>query len=65
MHVTGLVDALGPVAQALWDYEGFFEAVQFAKTELGRMQASAKQQIRVRSPQTLIVQARFEVEAEK
>ena len=66
MHVTGLVDALGPVAQALWDNEGFFEAVQFAKTELGRMQAWAKkQQIGVRSPQTLIVQARFEVEAEK
>ena len=56
LHVTGLVDALAPVAQALWDKE-FIAAVGFAKDELGRMQAWAKQQIVVRSPQTLIVPA--------
>jgi hypothetical protein len=54
LHVTGLVDALTPVAQALWDKE-LIAAVGFAKDELGRMQAWAKQQIVVRSPQTLIV----------
>src|SRR2546429_240108 len=52
LHVAGLIDALWPVAQALWNKE-FVAAVDSAKDELGRMQAWAKQQIGVRSPQTL------------
>ena len=63
MHVTGLVDALGPVAQAVWDKD-FVWAVTFCKKELQRMAAWAKQQIGVRAPQTLIVPATFKSEGE-
>ena len=58
-HVASLVDALEPVAQALWDQD-FVDAVGFATTELGRMQAWVKHQIGVRAPQVLIVPAPFE-----
>ena len=59
MHVTGLIDALGQTAQALWDKD-FVDAVASCKEELARIQAWAKQQIGVRSPQTLIVPATYE-----
>ena len=53
-HIRGSVTALLPAAQALWD-EGFVEAVATAQTCLGRMESWVAQQVKVRSPQTLLV----------
>lgn len=53
-HIRGSVTALLPAAQALWD-EGFVEAVGTAQTCLGRMESWVAQQVKVRSPQTLLV----------
>lgn len=46
--------ALIPASQALWD-AGFHDAMAKVKKDLERMQAWAKHQLHVRSPQTLLV----------
>ena len=53
-HIASSLVALQPVALAMWDKE-FSEAVQYAQQCVHRMRAWTKQQIRVRSPQTLLV----------
>ena len=53
-HIEGHLVALTPASQALWDH-GFIEAVGFCTVQVGRMQAWAKQQLKVKSPQTLLV----------
>ncbi|TKA66472.1 hypothetical protein B0A49_09842 [Cryomyces minteri] len=53
-NIEGHLTALRPAAQALWDGE-FADAVVEANANVTRMQAWAKHQITVRSPQTLIV----------
>lgn len=58
-HIESSVGALGPVSQAMWDAE-FVDAVGHAKKCLGRMQAWVGQQIKVRSPQTLLVPVKTE-----
>lgn len=58
-HIESSVGALGPVSQAMWDGD-FIEAVGHAKKCLGRMQAWVGQQIKVRSPQTLLVPVKTE-----
>ena len=63
MHTAGLIDALQPTAQARWD-GGFVDALAFCQEELSRMQAWAKQQIEVSSPQVLSVPAPFEGESD-
>ncbi|KAK4937352.1 hypothetical protein LTR28_009863 [Elasticomyces elasticus] len=57
-NIEGHLTALRPVAQALWDGE-FVDAVVEASTNVARMQAWAKYQITVRSPQTLIVPSKM------
>jgi hypothetical protein len=53
-HIRVSVTALMPAAQALWD-EGFVAAVGVAQGCLGRMESWVLHQIKVRSPQTLLV----------
>lgn len=53
-HIESSVTALQPVAMAMWDAD-FSEAVVFARQCVHRMQAWVRQQIKVRSPQTLLV----------
>lgn len=53
-HIASSLAALQPVALAMWDKE-FSEAVEYGQQCLHRMRAWTKQQIRVRSPQTLLV----------
>ena len=53
-NIQGGVAALVPVSQALWDAQ-FQDAVAEAQETLGRMQAWVSQQMKVRSPQTLLV----------
>jgi hypothetical protein len=53
-HIRVSVTALLPAAQALWD-EGFVEGVTTAQGCLGRMESWVRQQVKVRSPQTLLV----------
>ncbi|MCJ1247944.1 hypothetical protein MMC30_005159 [Trapelia coarctata] len=53
-HIEGHLLALTPASQALWDH-GFIEAVAFCSEQVGRMQAWAKEQLKVKSPQTLLV----------
>lgn len=55
-HVESHFTALVPASQALWDKE-FIETVVFCMGQLTRMVAWVKQQIKVRSPQTLLVPA--------
>jgi ferredoxin-nitrate reductase len=45
---------LSPSAQATWD-KAFISAVAFLQTQLGRMQAWTKQQLKSRAPQALLV----------
>jgi ferredoxin-nitrate reductase len=56
-HIRGSVTALQPAAQALWD-EGFVEGVGTALKCLGRMESWVGHQVKVRSPQTLLVPVR-------
>ncbi|KAL2132003.1 hypothetical protein VTI74DRAFT_4309 [Chaetomium olivicolor] len=58
-HIQSSLTALFPAAQALWD-EGFVEAVSGAQKALGRMESWVKQQVKVRSPQTLLVPVKKE-----
>lgn len=53
-HIGSSLMALEPVALAMWDNE-FSAAVQFAQQCVHRMRAWVKHQLRVRSPQTLLV----------
>lgn len=53
-HIQSSVTALLPAVQALWDQE-FVAAVENAQACLRRMRAWVMQQIKVRSPQTLLV----------
>lgn len=53
-HVEGHLVALKMASQALWDH-GFIEVVGFCGMQVGRMQAWAKEQLKVNSPQTLVV----------
>jgi len=53
-HVRVSLAALIPAAQALWDRE-FVEAVQTADKCLSRMESWVDHQVKVRSPQTLLV----------
>lgn len=53
-HIRVSVTALLPAAQALWD-EGFVQAVATAQECLGRMESWVSHQVKVRSPQTLLV----------
>ncbi|KAK4159956.1 nitrate reductase [Cladorrhinum sp. PSN259] len=53
-HIRSSLTALAPVALAMWDEE-FSDAVEYAQQCVSRMRAWVKQQIRVRSPQTLLV----------
>jgi anaerobic selenocysteine-containing dehydrogenase len=53
-HIRVSVTALLPAAQALWD-EGFVHAVATAQECLGRMESWVSHQVKVRSPQTLLV----------
>lgn len=53
-HVEGHITALIPTSKALWDAE-FINSVTFCKTEVSRQLALVKQNIKVKSPQTLIV----------
>ena len=57
-HVHGLVVALTPTSQAMWDAE-FNNAVVSCQSQIERQMASARQQITVRSPQTLLVPATY------
>lgn len=56
-HVQGSLTALGPASQALWDGE-FQGAVLSAQETVRRSQSWVSQQIKVRSPQTLLVPTR-------
>ncbi|KAB5576489.1 hypothetical protein GE09DRAFT_1170103 [Coniochaeta sp. 2T2.1] len=53
-HVQSSLEALEPVARAMWDGE-FDEAVGFGLTCVRRQMAWVRVQIRTRSPQTLLV----------
>ncbi len=53
-HVESHITALLPTSQALWDGE-FINTVTFCKTQVSRQLAVVKQNIKVKSPQTLIV----------
>jgi hypothetical protein len=53
-HVDSHITALVPTSQALWDGE-FIDAVTFCKTQVARQMAVVQQNIKVKSPQTLIV----------
>lgn len=53
-HINSLLVALTPASQALWDAE-FQSSVSHAQELVGRMQAWVQQQVKVRSPQTLLV----------
>lgn len=55
-HIESHFTALGPASQAVWDVE-FVKAVTFCQNQVVRMQAWVRQQIKVRSPQTLLVPA--------
>ncbi|KAH8819369.1 putative periplasmic nitrate reductase [Xylogone sp. PMI_703] len=55
-HVESHFVALVPASQALWDKD-FIEVVSFCTGQITRMIAWVKQQIKVRSPQTLLVPA--------
>lgn len=55
-HIQGGMVALTPASQALWDGD-FESAVGFARQTLDRMQSWTEQQMKVRSPQTLLVPA--------
>ena len=56
-HIRVSVTALLPAAQALWDQD-FVEAVNITQKCLGRMESWVNQQVKVRSPQTLLVPVR-------
>lgn len=56
-HIEGSLIALNPASQALWDSD-FVDVVNFATEEVERMHAWVNQQIKVRSPQALIVPMR-------
>jgi len=58
-HVRVSVTALLPAAQAIWDEE-FVEAVKAAQGCLGRMEGWVAHQVKVRSPQTLLVPVKRE-----
>lgn len=58
-HMRGLVVALAPTTQALWD-TAFNKAVVYCQTQIERQQAWVRQQIAVRSPQTLLVPSMYE-----
>jgi len=53
-HIRSSLNALQPVALAMWDSE-FSDAVDYGIECLHRMRAWVKEQLRVRSPQTLLV----------
>jgi len=53
-HIQSSLTALEPVALAMWD-DPFNHAVKQAQQSVHRMMAWVKQQIKVRSPQTLLV----------
>lgn len=53
-HVESHIMALVPASQALWDNE-FIDAVTFCKTQVTRQLGLVKQNIKVKSPQTLLV----------
>lgn len=53
-YIEGHLTALLPASQALWDSD-FFEAVDFAQTNIRRQKAWANNHIKVKSPQTLLV----------
>ena len=53
-HIEGHLTALVPVSQAIWDAD-LKTAVDMAISNIARMQSWVKNQITVRSPQTLIV----------
>lgn len=60
-HLFGLAHALQPAAQALWDHD-LCEATGFIENNVKRQQAWVLQQMRTRSPQTLVVPAIDEAE---
>jgi hypothetical protein len=53
-HIESCLTALQPVAMAMWDSD-FSEAVTYAQQRVQRMLAWVRQQVKVRSPQTLLV----------
>jgi hypothetical protein len=56
-HIRGGIVALNPASQALWDNE-LHKAVLFADHSLERIQDLTQHQMKVRSPQTLLVPVR-------
>lgn len=60
-HIRGSLTAMEPVALAMWDEE-FYDALQYAQECVHRMRAWVKEQIRVKSPQTLLVPVRKQPE---
>lgn len=63
-HINGHLAALGPASQALWDKE-FIGAVTFATEQVQRQNAWATAQIKVRSPQTLLVPSKQDTPYER
>lgn len=53
-YIEGHFIALNPASQALWDDE-FIKAVTFCTNQVNRQRAWIVQQVKVRSPQTLLV----------
>lgn len=53
-YIEGHLTALTPATQALWDSE-FIDAVNFCVDQINRQKAWLAQQIKVKSPQTLLV----------
>lgn len=53
-YIEGHLTALTPASQALWDSE-FIDAVNFCVTEINRQKSWLTNQIKVKSPQALLV----------
>lgn len=57
-HIDAQLIMLFPASQALWD-QPFYEAVLFTETQTERMMAWARQQMKTRAPQRLLVPAYY------
>ena len=53
-HIDGYLVTLTPAVQVLWDHD-FIDAVGYCVTQVQRRLACVKQQLKVKSPQTLLV----------
>lgn len=57
-HIDAQLIMLYPASQALWD-QPFYKAVLFTETQTERMMAWARQQMKTRAPQRLLVPAYY------